>query len=245
MSVLGDALDSDGTDEESILKSVRSLEHDFFIIIHSLDVLITNNLKCKLFIYRLFVASKERVHIIATIDHINSGLLFNSQESQRLNLFWQQATTYQTYTFERAYSCSFSTKTNYMLNSSSFAQNLTLSSIQHVHDSLTPNARSIFLLILNYYLEMDKQATDNQTNNDHDQPRMDREPEGLSFAHFYRQCREEFLVNSELTLRAQLTEFKDHKLIRLQKRGDGTEIIELLIDIQLAHKFTMKNEAMS
>lgn len=40
---------------------------------------------------------------------------------------------------------------------------------------------------------------------------------GLSFQDFYQQCREAFLVNSDLTLRAQLTEFRDHKLIRTKK----------------------------
>lgn len=42
-------------------------------------------------------------------------------------------------------------------------------------------------------------------------------PPGLSFQDFYQQCREAFLVNSDLTLRAQLTEFRDHKLIRTKK----------------------------
>lgn len=40
---------------------------------------------------------------------------------------------------------------------------------------------------------------------------------GLSFQDFYQQCREAFLVNSDLTLRAQLTEFRDHKLIRTKR----------------------------
>lgn len=40
---------------------------------------------------------------------------------------------------------------------------------------------------------------------------------GLSFQDFYQRCREAFLVNSDLTLRTQLTEFKDHKLIRTRK----------------------------
>lgn len=40
---------------------------------------------------------------------------------------------------------------------------------------------------------------------------------GLCFQDFYQQCREAFLVNSDLTLRAQLTEFRDHKLIRTKK----------------------------
>lgn len=40
---------------------------------------------------------------------------------------------------------------------------------------------------------------------------------GLAFPDLYQKCREAFLVNSELTLRTQLTEFKDHKLIRIKK----------------------------
>lgn len=46
---------------------------------------------------------------------------------------------------------------------------------------------------------------------------------GLSFQDFYQQCREAFLVNSELTLRAQLTEFRDHKLIRTKRVSPGKD----------------------
>ncbi len=40
---------------------------------------------------------------------------------------------------------------------------------------------------------------------------------GMSFHDCYTKCREAFLVNSDATLRAQLTEFRDHKLIRSKK----------------------------
>ena len=46
---------------------------------------------------------------------------------------------------------------------------------------------------------------------------MYRHLAGLAFADLYQKCREAFLVNSDLTLRTQLTEFKDHKLIRTKK----------------------------
>ena len=42
-------------------------------------------------------------------------------------------------------------------------------------------------------------------------------PAGMSFQELYQKCREAFLVNSDLTLRAQLTEFRDHKLIKSKK----------------------------
>ncbi|CAB4057248.1 ORC2 [Lepeophtheirus salmonis] len=46
---------------------------------------------------------------------------------------------------------------------------------------------------------------------------------GISFPNLYQRCREAFLVNSDITLRAQLTEFKDHKLIRIKKGFDGMD----------------------
>jgi len=40
---------------------------------------------------------------------------------------------------------------------------------------------------------------------------------GLSYPDLYQKCRECFYVNSDVALRAQLTEFCDHKLIRVKK----------------------------
>ncbi|MPC30556.1 Origin recognition complex subunit 2 [Portunus trituberculatus] len=47
----------------------------------------------------------------------------------------------------------------------------------------------------------------------------------MSFVDLRQRCWEKFLVNSDLSLRAQLTEFKDHKLIRFKKGTDGAETI--------------------
>lgn len=65
---------------------------------------------------------------------------------------------------------------------------------------------------------------------------------GLSFQDFYQQCREAFLVNSDLTLRAQLTEFRDHKLIRTKKGTDGVEYLLIPIDNGTLTDFLEKEE---
>ena len=44
---------------------------------------------------------------------------------------------------------------------------------------------------------------------------------GISFMELYSKCRAEFLVASDLGLKAQLTEFFDHKLLRKKKGRDG------------------------
>lgn len=53
---------------------------------------------------------------------------------------------------------------------------------------------------------------------------------GITFSKLYHECREKFYVSNELTLRAQLTEFIDHKLIKLKTEADGYETIFLLVD---------------
>ena len=57
--------------------------------------------------------------------------------------------------------------------------------------------------------------------------------QGLSFKDLYRRCRRAFLVNSDLTLRAQLTEFRDHKLIR-ERKGTDDGIDYLIIPLNNA-----------
>ena len=77
----------------------------------------------------------------------------------------------------------------------------THSSILHVMNSLTPNGRRVFLLLANHQLDQG----DNSSYI------------GMSFQLLYQLCREAFLVNSDLTLQAQLVEFRDHRLIRSKK----------------------------
>ena len=58
----------------------------------------------------------------------------------------------------------------------------------------------------------------------------------------YQRCREAFLVNSDLTLRAQLTEFRDHKLIKSKKGGDGVENLIIPLDAPTLEEFIQQQE---
>ncbi|XP_073489344.1 origin recognition complex subunit 2 isoform X2 [Aquarana catesbeiana] len=133
----------------------------------------------------------------------------NMWDQSKLSLYnwlWYETTTYNSYVEETSYE-------NSLLVKRSGA--LALSSLTHVMRSLTPNARGIFRLLAEYQLA-------NKDNPSY---------QGLSFQDFYQQCREAFLVNSDLTLRAQLTEFKDHKLIRTKKGADGVEYLIIPLDL--------------
>ncbi|XP_030435529.1 origin recognition complex subunit 2 isoform X3 [Gopherus evgoodei] len=182
-------------------KEDSSLE--LYLLIHNLDSKMLRGDKSQQILAQL--ASLPNIHLIASIDHINAPLMWDQAKQSLYNWLWYETTTFSPYLEETSYE-------NSLLVQQSGS--LALSSLTHVLHSLTPNARGIFRLLAQYHLE-------NKDNPSYP---------GLSFQDFYQRCREAFLVNSDLTLRAQLTEFRDHKLIRTKRGTDGVEYLLIPVD---------------
>ncbi|XP_054978637.1 origin recognition complex subunit 2 isoform X2 [Sorex araneus] len=186
-----------------------------FLLIHNLDSQTLRGDKSQQIIGQL--SSLHNIYLIASIDHLNAPLMWDHAKQSLYNWLWYETTTYSPYTEETSYENSLLVKQS---------GSLPLSSLVHVLRSLTPNARGIFRLLIKYQLE-------NQDNSAYN---------GLSFQDFYQQCREAFLVNSDLTLRAQLTEFRDHKLIKTKKGTDGVEYLLIPVDNGTLTDFLEKEE---
>ena len=193
-------------------KSPKRTPREVFIIIHNLDGPNLRNSKAQTALSLL--ASSNLIHLIASVDHINSALLWDHTKVGRFNWAWHDVTTFETYREETSYE-------NSLLVQQSGS--LALSSLTHVMRSLTPNARGIFELLARHQLEGRGEG--------------ERNYQGLSFAECYRRCREKFLVNSDLTLRAQLTEFTDHKLVRTNRGRDGVEYLTIPVDDSTLEQF--------
>ncbi|XDV51090.1 hypothetical protein PO909_020037 [Leuciscus waleckii] len=189
------------------------------------------------------LAALPNMHLLASIDHINAPLklrknvtcncykcqncknvscnceeiIWDQAKMSMFNWLWYETTTYLPYAEETSYE-------NSLLVRQTGA--LALSSLTHVLRSLTPNARGIFRLLAEFQLE------------NKDNPAYT----GLSFQDFYQRCRESFLVNSDITLRTQLTEFRDHKLIRTKKGTDGVEYLLIPVDNGTLTDFLEKND---
>lgn len=65
---------------------------------------------------------------------------------------------------------------------------------------------------------------------------------GMAFQDCYRMCRESFVVNSDLTLRTQLTEFVDHDMVRIKKGHDGVEYLVIPLAIETLEIFVQQQE---
>ncbi len=183
----------------------KSKKQEIFLVVHNIDgsMLRPDSTQTPLSI----LAHSPSIHVLATIDHINAPLIWDHKKLSRFNWLWHDVTTYSKYREESSY------ENSLVVQKSS---SLELSSLIHVTRSLTPNARSIFEILARYQLEK---------KNCPETSRL-----GMSFNDLYRQCREKFLVNSDLTLRTQLTEFRDHKLLKSRKGPGGVE--HLIISVE-------------
>ena len=280
---LQESLEADSSDLSSILEAVDQLDDNFYLVIHSIDMLFANNSsKIRSLILETVIRSQGSIRLIATVDHVNSGLLFSSTERAKMDLTWIHVPTFNPYTIERGY-----------LGSSDAAagDGLSLASVVLVYESLTPNAQKIFLQILDFYVERVKRLQEEkqqrreeaklarkqkqdrkrrrgrrrrrEEEGDGESVEEDSDTEGeegetaagtqestrlptrtpvdssdsLPFAILYRICREQYLVNSEVTLKAQLIEFQDHDIMKVAKASDGTPVVRLLIHLDLAKAF--------
>ncbi|XP_062284818.1 origin recognition complex subunit 2 [Scomber scombrus] len=185
-----------------------------YLLIHNIDGAMLRGEKTQSALGQL--ASLPNLHLVATIDHIQGPLVWDQFKQSQFNWLWWECVTFQHYTEETSYE-------NSLLVQQTGA--LALSSLTHVLRSLTSNARGIFKLLVKFQLE-------NKDNPSY---------AGLSFQDFYQRCREAFLVNSDLTLRTQLTEFRDHKLIRTRKGADGVEYLIVPVDSNTLMDF-LENE---
>ncbi|NWW60242.1 ORC2 protein, partial [Ifrita kowaldi] len=194
-------------------KEDSSLE--LYVLIHNLDSHMLRGERSQQILAQL--SSLPSIYLIASIDHINAPLMWDQAKLSLYNWLWYETTTFSPYVEETSYE-------NSLLVQQSGS--LALSSLMHVLHSLTLNARGIFRLLAQHQLE----KKDNPSY------------PGLSFHDFYQQCREAFLVNSDLTLRAQLTEFRDHKLIRTKRGADGVEYLLIPVDDSTLTDFLEKED---
>lgn len=193
----------------------RKQAEPIYLLVHNLDGASFRNDKAQAVFSQL--AQMNNMYLIATIDHINAPLLWDQAKLRRFNFVWWDVTSFAPYTAETSYESS-------ILIQQSGA--LALSSLNSVFKSLIPNAKKVFLLIA-------KNQLDNAKNQSFS---------GISFQDLYWKCRSAFLASSDRVLRAQLTEFLDHHLLKQRRGGDGVETLIIPIESGILSQFIESQE---
>lgn len=195
----------------------RSDALHLFLLVNSIDSPALTNPR----LLQVFetLACAPRIHFVGSVNHINAPLLYDLNRASAMRWVWIDATTYEPYVLELFSESLKSSTAN------------TLSSLEHVFASLTANAKKVFMIIANYTLERCSSANSSASSF-----------RGMAFQDCYRMCREAFVVNSDLTLRTQLTEFVDHDMVRIKKGHDGVEYLIIPLAKETLEIFVQQQE---
>jgi len=168
-----------------------------YIVLHNIDGQQLRSPEAQALLGEL--AAMPRVHLVASVDHVNAPLLWSKREAARFNFVWQETTTFAPYKYETAH-------VPQMLASKGEERHVR--GAVNVLRSLTSNARDIFRLLAEHQL-------------------ANPESGGMTFHAFYTRCREQFLATSETTLKSHLTEFVDHELTRTERGSEGVDLVHI------------------
>ena len=235
-----------GNSNESQLARIRACfassdVKPLFLLIHNID---SPNLRSPKVKSQLAVlASHTRIHLIASIDHVNAPLLWTSTECstrKRENLdeeslsyhvpgfswLWHDLTTMASYDFELAHA----DRSSYAGASGSArasrggagglaAGNTTMSesAAQHILASVTQKAKKMFKLMATKQLAAMEEDGEGKTQDDF-------EHYGISYDTLFTSVRDNFIATNDTAMRTLLGEFRDHNLIVGAGAG-GAEIL--------------------
>ncbi|KAL2315937.1 Origin recognition complex subunit Orc2 [Schizosaccharomyces pombe] len=155
------------------------------------------------------IASSKNVYFIASVDHVNFALLWDTSLESSFNFVMHDATTFARYYNETTYENSLGIGRANVSNKEK--------AIKHVLYSLPANSRGIFKFLLIHQLErmMDTQDFDARQG----------EKVGIEYRSFFQNCSAEFLCSNEPNFRSQLTEFFDHNIIESKRDVSNSEIL--------------------
>lgn len=125
----------------------RSPNTHLFLIVHNIDGPMLRKTKDQHILSRL--AKINNVHLIASIDHINAPLIWDQTCLSNFNFIWFDCTTMLPYANETAF------------ENSVFLQNsgeLGLAAMSNVFQSLTTNARGIYMLLVETQIKNKKDS---------------------------------------------------------------------------------------
>lgn len=189
-----------------ICAKCKELDERLIILIHNIDGYGLRNDTAQSILAML--GECDYINMIASVDHVNAPLLWNSAKLSQFGFIWYELTTFDPYEVETSYES--------ILDVVAGKRQTGARGAQYVLASLTGNARGIYRVLLTYQLEL---------MGDVDDAVKGAEKYGLEYRTLYSKCSEEFLASNDIMFRTLLKEFYDHQMIMSKKEHTGNEII--------------------
>lgn len=120
----------------------RSPKMHLFLVIHNIDGPMLRKNKDQHILSRL--AKIPNIHLLTSVDHINAPLMWDQTCLSNYNFLWYDCTTMLPYTNETAF------ENSVFLQSSG---ELNLAAMNNVFQSLTSNARGVYMLLIELHMK--------------------------------------------------------------------------------------------
>jgi len=176
--------------------------------------LLINNIESGGLSKAIYVLTKlvqlPKIKLICSIDKVYGPFVLDQNQFTSFNFLTFDVATFAPYFVETRQAGNLFAKGSSQVG---------LASLQHVFDSLTENGKGVLKLIIKEQINQ-----------------MAKQKDGPNFKELYKLCRKAFLVNSEVGLKAQLVELKDHRLI-----PDSNEQIRIQLAPAQLESFLQQN----
>ncbi|KAG0371179.1 origin recognition complex subunit 2-domain-containing protein [Gamsiella multidivaricata] len=181
-----------------------------YLIIHNIDGSSLRSEKTQSALSLL--ASCPHIHLVASMDHINTNILWDTVKAARFRWVWHELTTFRPYLAETSYENSIMVRQG----------ELGARGIQFVLASLTSNGKGLFRILAEHQIQSERDVVEGGAASTGSKNQMDY---GMAHSTLFKKCQENFLVSNAMTFRTQLTEFRDHRIVQSKKGADGVEIL--------------------
>ena len=172
---------------------VASLGRKLYVVLHNMDGPGFRSAEAQEGLAVL--ASASRLHLLASVDHVNAGVLMGPRLRERGNWMAVNCTSFAPYTHESAHVASV------LPVRAAAAQ----SGVAFVLKSLTPNHRSILAQLAQHQVDFPEEG-------------------GMVWDDWFAACLDNMLVSTDMAFRNCLVEFTDHALVSSKRSSeDGLE----------------------
>ncbi|KAH8683016.1 origin recognition complex subunit 2-domain-containing protein [Tricladium varicosporioides] len=214
---------------EMLQHVITMLEEDnsqqITVIIHSIDRLPLRRPATQAILSRF--ASHSQVNLIASADHPNFPLLWDSSLRSTYNFLFHNCTTFEPYSAE----VDVVDEVNELLGRSGRRVG-GKEGVSFVLKSLPENAKNLFrVLISEQLVAMDENVgstAEEEEDGDEKRPNHTRKSEiGVEYRVLYQKACEEFICSNEMAFRTLLKEFHDHQMVTSRKDVLGAEMLSV------------------
>ncbi|CAJ0573464.1 unnamed protein product, partial [Mesorhabditis spiculigera] len=194
----------------SVGRVIRKRKEHVYLLLNSLDgPHIRNDIAI---LANLVSAAPEHLHLIATVDHLNSMLLF---DTCTLGAFRFLFCAHSNMRLPAEEILASEIRILGMSAKNAKIQH-TVASLDVIWTSCPENSRKIFRLFFALYFAQNA---------------------SVSFWDLFDQARDRFYVSTDVALRQQIVEFEDHNIVRIRRSEDGNEKLTAAVDRELIERF--------